>query len=457
MKRKSNGTPLKEKRRRSAILETCHINQKYFEDSFKESFRQGLQGCSPFPNWQIRNFIDNSDNFVERLEEELQNFEEWKRKENDLYSLYQTDDLKSISPLNYPKIFAFRQFLQNEARCWLQNISGIELIDQVDCNGSCYSQTDSLLPHNDLIETRRFAFVYYLTCPNWNPKTNGGNLQLFNSDKHSIPTTISVELVPLRNSLNLFEVSEKSWHRVAEIISDDPRLSINGWFHSTRRIEPKKPKAEKIPRFIPENKAKLSNYLNMEYLKKERQDEVQQLFADNSELNLSNFLVNDLHNAVYEELSKNSKIDESQIGEFEKSKKLYNMLKSKNIVSFLGKISGVTLTGAESSIRVSRIQHGSYWVIGDEDAEQSTNDGYCLDFHIFVQKNKWVDSAGGDLIYIAEGEQEELLRIEPNPNCGSLVFREPGVFPFLKFANCRSTDPFFLFSVSFYNVQVVDD
>lgn len=104
------------------------------------------------------------------------------------------------------------------------------------------------------------------------------------------PTSVAAQFSPLRNSFMLFEVSEKSWHRVAEMLSEEPRLSINGWFHSTRRIEPKKPAVEAIQRFVPEAACKLSKLISKEYLQKERQDEVQQTFADSSELNLSKFI-----------------------------------------------------------------------------------------------------------------------------------------------------------------------
>uniref|UniRef100_A0A8R1ETH2 Uncharacterized protein n=1 Tax=Caenorhabditis japonica TaxID=281687 RepID=A0A8R1ETH2_CAEJA len=156
MKRKQqNGTakaPAKKAKRKSVVIEPIHINPKYNEKKYRQEFRKGFDASNkPFPHWQLRNFVENSENVVEKVEEELQNFEDWQRKENDLYSLYQSNDLKSIAPAKHPAIFSFRQFLYKEVKEWLQNVSGVELIDQVDCNGSCYARTDSLLPHNDLV------------------------------------------------------------------------------------------------------------------------------------------------------------------------------------------------------------------------------------------------------------------------------------------------------------------
>ncbi|CAO4365825.1 unnamed protein product [Caenorhabditis nigoni] len=480
MKRKTkNGentatkSPKPKKQRRSVVLEPIHINPKYLEENFEAEFKKGFdKSNTPFPHWQIRNFVENSDNLVEKVEEELQNFEDWQRKENDLYSLYQSNDLKSINPKKHPLIFSFRQFLYTEVRDWLQKVSGVELIEQVDCNGSCYARTDSLLPHNDLIDTRRFAFVYYMTSANWDSKTNGGDLQLFNHDKKLQPTTVAKQYAPLRNSLILFEVSEKSWHRVAEMISDEPRLSINGWFHSSRRIEPRKPPVESIERFVPGNKCKLMKLINKEFMTEKRQNEVQQTFADNSELNLSGFLVENIHKKVYAELISNpsmfttfgpvnkrnvARLDEGKSAGLESTQRVLECLKSVNFAKLAAKLTGVTVVGAQTSVTVSRVEHGTYWVLGDEDADQSNADGYCLDVHLFVQEKEWDDEAGGNLIYISEGETEELLRISPSPNAASIVFIEPGVLSFMKFANCKSADPFFLFTVSFYNVQVVED
>uniref|UniRef100_A0A1I7TSM4 uS12 prolyl 3-hydroxylase n=1 Tax=Caenorhabditis tropicalis TaxID=1561998 RepID=A0A1I7TSM4_9PELO len=474
MKRKTkDGVEKKTKKRKCVVMEPIHINPKYLEETYEAKFKKGFDKTNgPFPHWQLRNFVENSGNAVEKVEEELQNLEDWQRKENDLYSLYQTNDLKSINPTAHPAIFSFRQFLYTEVKDWLQKVSGVELTEQVDCNGSCYARTDSLLPHNDLIETRRFAFVYYVTEANWNSEANGGDLQLFNHDKNLQPTTVAAQFAPLRNSLILFEVSQTSWHRVAEMISEEPRLSINGWFHSTRRIEPKKPTVENIQRFLPENKVKLGGVISKQFLSKERQNEVQETFSDNSELNLSGFLVKSIHDKIYSELISNpscfkivgpvskrhvARLKDSESSNLKTTNRIIECLKSTNFARLAAKLTGVTVAGSQTSVKVSRVEHGTYWVLGDEDAEQSATDGYCLDVHLFVQKTAWEDEAGGELIYIAEEETEELLRISPSPNAASIVFREPGVISFLKYANCKSSEPFFLLTVSFYNVKVVDE
>uniref|UniRef100_A0A158P9Y5 P4Hc domain-containing protein n=1 Tax=Angiostrongylus cantonensis TaxID=6313 RepID=A0A158P9Y5_ANGCA len=192
----------------------------------------------PFPHWQLRDFLHVDPSVLERIEAELISYPSWNRKENDLYSLFQTPDLHAIEKAEHPAIANFRDFLCDEIRTWLENVSGVELLSQVDATGSCYASTDCLLPHSDEVDNRRFAFVYYFTQEPWE-ESFGGQTNIYNKDCE--PTTIFTSLLPYRNSLLLFEVSDRSWHSVAEVLGEDndPRLSINGWFHSSRYIKPR--------------------------------------------------------------------------------------------------------------------------------------------------------------------------------------------------------------------------
>lgn len=47
------------------------------------------------------------------------------------------------------------------------------------------------------------------------------------------PIEIVKSLFPKRNRLAFFEVTDKSYHQVAEVLNakQEPRLSINGWIH----------------------------------------------------------------------------------------------------------------------------------------------------------------------------------------------------------------------------------
>ena len=57
------------------------------------------------------------------------------------------------------------------------------------------------------------------------------NIVLNSLDKLQ-PTDIAKSIKPKFNSLTFFEVSDRSFHQVAEVLSQTKsRLSINGWFH----------------------------------------------------------------------------------------------------------------------------------------------------------------------------------------------------------------------------------
>ncbi len=93
-------------------------------------------------------------------------------------------DTVSFAPLMFASVHhicvCFREFLKTTVRDWLMEVSGVDLNESVAMTGSSYAFTDTLLPHDDELEGRRFAFVFYLT-PNWK-KEYGGDLQLFKTD-----------------------------------------------------------------------------------------------------------------------------------------------------------------------------------------------------------------------------------------------------------------------------------
>ena len=50
--------------------------------------------------------------------------------------------------------------------------------------------------------------------------------------EHGIPSKIVHSIVPDCNMLSVFEVTEKSFHQVSEVVKDSQaRLSVNGWYH----------------------------------------------------------------------------------------------------------------------------------------------------------------------------------------------------------------------------------
>ena len=116
-----------------------------------------------------------------------------------------------------------------------------------------YDAADTLLCHDDQLEGRRVAFIYYLVPPTWSEE-DGGTLDLYSTDGSSIhhapsssgpshhfpslpaasqqPDEVVQSLLPKWNSFVFFEVSPVSFHRVSEVMSaSQTRLSVAGWYH----------------------------------------------------------------------------------------------------------------------------------------------------------------------------------------------------------------------------------
>jgi Rps23 Pro-64 3,4-dihydroxylase Tpa1-like proline 4-hydroxylase len=58
----------------------------------------------------------------------------------------------------------------------------------------------------------------------------GGALNIFKADKNG-KSKLADSLIPEYNSLIMFEVSDRSWHEVNEIVMDIQRLTVTGWYH----------------------------------------------------------------------------------------------------------------------------------------------------------------------------------------------------------------------------------
>ncbi len=148
-------------------------------------------------------------------------------KESDLFSLAQTPDLNATTD---PVIRELRElFASAEWRAYLTALTGVPLVGgALDIGGSLYQDTDFLLCHDDQVAGRRLAYIYYLG-PDFTAK-DGGALTVLDT-KQGKPNAVVHRYPPQYNTLALFTVSEKSWHAVEEVLTDKPRLSINGWFH----------------------------------------------------------------------------------------------------------------------------------------------------------------------------------------------------------------------------------
>ncbi|GMS84892.1 hypothetical protein PENTCL1PPCAC_7067, partial [Pristionchus entomophagus] len=453
--------------KRSHVLTNYHIHRKFLEDDSRLAVREMLTKGSPFPHAHLENFVGDGSKALHELKKELSAME-WMRRENDLYALSQTVDLKSLKATYAPCLYSFRRFLLTAVRSWLSQTSGIELTHEVDSTGSVYTNHDGLLPHSDLIGTRHFAFVYYLTDKAWSEE-DGGYLQLYSANANHEPISVVKILKPLHNSLVLFEVSEDSWHRVAEVLSDRRRLSINGWFHSTRKLVPPPINTLSIERFSPTSAdVDLSDLVGVQYQKPDMVAQVKLFFNEESEIMINDFVEETLNASVLESLSK---VKFNRMGPPSKRNlmradggslvgaagSLYSILSSSSFALYLTHLTGIELDETRLSLQVYRLEAGSYSISGDEELEESANDGYCLDCNIFIGGESWDESAGGVIVYAGKDDTQELIRLQPSGRSLAIVLREPDVYSFLKYANSSAASHIYSFSLTYYNVPMDDD
>ncbi|CAI7996944.1 Prolyl 3-hydroxylase OGFOD1 [Geodia barretti] len=119
-----------------------------------------------------------------------------------------SDDLKRFKS---PCITAFRDVLREQVLPWLGQVTGIQLTTQIDITCSKYEFTDYLLCHDDRLEGRRIAFVFYLV-QDWTP-LDGGHLELFYTDENGHPHEVTVSIPPVWNNFVFFEVTPAPLHQ----------------------------------------------------------------------------------------------------------------------------------------------------------------------------------------------------------------------------------------------------
>lgn len=210
-----------------------HINSTEFQEEFKKHWHSqsdfkstNLEIISkPFKVCRISNFLKD-EKIIENLKSELGHYNHV-RKVLDLYQFEKTEDLfhatnKCIQTVN-------RSF-RTDLISWMEQNTNIELNGKVSMSSARYCDTDRLLCHDDNMDDRRIAYIFYLTN-DWSEE-DGGALDLFDTDEEGSPRKTVKSLIPEYNSLVFFEVVDNSYHQVAEVLTSNKcRWSINGWFH----------------------------------------------------------------------------------------------------------------------------------------------------------------------------------------------------------------------------------
>lgn len=339
----------------------------------------------PFRVGKISNFLKRIE-FLEELKEELSDIET-RRPETDLYSFEQTSDLANVDG---EKIRQFHKQFKNDMRSWMSRNTGIELSTTMSMSSASYSDTDYLLCHDDNLGDRRIAFVLYLS-KNWTAE-DGGSLDLFDTDSSGLPRNIVRSLVPEYNSLVFFEVSDTSYHQVAEIISSDKsRCTINGWFHGPVKPSTRPPRPEiELTFHEPSQTAQdLGLWVMKAYLCEEMKQGIQKEVEKKSYTYLTHFLQEQAYNNISADIMsaniKWSRVGPADLRNYEVAdedtlpislKEFYELFKSIEIFKLLKEYTELDLVPDGKSmkptmvIELQRWSKGCYTLIYDKQGDE---------------------------------------------------------------------------------------
>ncbi len=198
------------------------LSPKYLDEKAIAKLRKEFDSAKPFSHLEMASFLH------EKKAAALLKFvadQDFIEKRSDLFQLKQTHDFAGSSGL----LKEFRDFLCSaEFTNYMKKLTGITLVvGKVDAHGSLYEDTDYLLCHDDELDSRKIAFLFYLTemFPG-----QGGTLNLFVS-KNGKPVKVSKKVLPQFNKFAFFAVTKKSFHEVEEMYISKGRIAIGGWLH----------------------------------------------------------------------------------------------------------------------------------------------------------------------------------------------------------------------------------
>lgn len=173
----------------------------------------------PFKFVQIPNFLEQD--FLQELITQTNEIK-FNFLNTDLYQFYQSNNLSELDKFQ----ILFKRLKSEEWLTYFSQITGHKL-KNIDMGVTKYQKTNYLLPHDDRLEGRKIAYIFYL---NDLKSDEGGELQLFETINNS-PTKIVQNIIPKKNNLLIFEVSKKSFHKVNEVLKEIDRYAISGWFY----------------------------------------------------------------------------------------------------------------------------------------------------------------------------------------------------------------------------------
>ncbi len=179
---------------------------------------------TPFPHVIVKDFLDEQT--LDLVTYALAGLE-YDFDESDLFNYLSF----GLTEVDHPVINILRDDLGDET--WRAKVAerfGVKVISRIDMSAYVYGLGSFLLPHDDQVEGRIIAYSLHLTDVQMTEKM-GGALDLYEADESGASKLVK-SIIPEYNSLIMFEVSDKSWHQVNEVLEDIQRLTVTGWYHA---------------------------------------------------------------------------------------------------------------------------------------------------------------------------------------------------------------------------------
>ncbi len=197
------------------------INENYLLESYIHKINRIYVNSKPFQHFVFLDFFNESK--IKDLKKAVLK-EKFERIDKDLFSFSQTKEL--VNSKN-KIIKEFHEFLSSKDFInFIQKISSVNLDYKIDMHSHIFLDTDYLLFHDDVVESRGVSYVINLSDDF--SVNDGGRLQLYDINNALYPYK---EIIPNFNSFVLFTVSKNSMHSIEEIKSNKKRLTVSGWFH----------------------------------------------------------------------------------------------------------------------------------------------------------------------------------------------------------------------------------
>jgi len=292
------------------------------------------------------------------------------------------------------------------------------------------------------------------------------------------------KLVPSNNSFVFFQVSPESFHQVGEVTSEKTRLSIGGWFHGESLPRPVKPSLQleaSLP-YIEVSEDLFFGLVNPVYLDPQTQGDIQEKFEESSEISLPDFFAPEKYSAACEVLKamkdwkQEGPPNRRSLQSFscyegnDELRNIFDLMRSEPFFLLLSNLTGLRLhslapedsdseeqSGDEHKEinptwkgRIRKLDQGSFTLVRDDDLGQCE---FGLDARVcFNVAPSWDAAHGGQTIYIARGEDEELVTVEPENNSLNLVYRDKESLKFTKYVNSgiEESGPFYDLDFSYY-------